>query len=208
MSGNGFAPYGFVVYSKGIWADADWRTGTVKIFVVDDYIPVLNCVAAMLGAMGHSVVTFSDPRLAVASLTADVDLVLVDINMPEMDGFEVARLAAAKLGQSPPRTLLMSGEESRAAEVARCPPSTVIGILAKPFDFAGLARVVGLVAETRSCCPGKTTPYADALPHACGKSHGGESPADQEICFTRDYACCPSYAAHCGQAFRKSIQGD
>ena len=178
----------------------------MKIVVVDDYFPILKCVAAMLQAMGHTAVTFSDPCLAVQSLGPDVDLVISDISMPGMDGFVVARQVAAKLGASPPRTLLMSGLTEYAADVAVFPPATVIGMIEKPFDFADLARVVTCLAETRSCCPGRARTMPEIPPHECS-SEPMTAPCEAEpICFTREYAHCRFYASHCGRGLRTWIR--
>ena len=62
-----------------------------KLLVVDDQHPVLETLGAMLTSIGYRVVCVSTGAgaLAAARLNA-FDGALIDIYMPEMDGFETA----------------------------------------------------------------------------------------------------------------------
>ena len=61
-----------------------------KIFVVDDDRFVLESVTTLLGEFGFSVRAFSNGQDAVRQFVMEpVDLVLTDINMPDMDGIEL-----------------------------------------------------------------------------------------------------------------------
>lgn len=69
------------------------EAGSIKsILVVDDNADVAGSLAMLLELSGHRVVTASDGPAGLA-LAAEVrpDLVLLDIGLPGMDGYEVAR---------------------------------------------------------------------------------------------------------------------
>src|SRR5256885_1775482 len=63
-----------------------------SILVVDDYFPILNLVALALVTEGYEVQTACDGREALAAVQEHCpDLVVLDLQMPEMDGRSFAR---------------------------------------------------------------------------------------------------------------------
>jgi hypothetical protein len=64
-----------------------------KILIVDDDVRNVFALTSVLEASGMDVVYAENGREGVTTLTAnpDVDLVLMDIMMPEMDGYETTR---------------------------------------------------------------------------------------------------------------------
>src|SRR5690349_12211055 len=71
---------------------------TANIMVVDDQPENLRLVEVMLKELGHEIRSFPRGRLALsAAEQRPPDLILLDINMPEMDGFETCeRLKLSK----------------------------------------------------------------------------------------------------------------
>ena len=67
--------------------------GKSVLLVVDDYPENLVTMRAVLQRQDWEIVTASSGMEALGLLLdVDVDIVLLDVQMPEMDGFEVARL--------------------------------------------------------------------------------------------------------------------
>ena len=80
-----------------------------KILVVDDQDLVRDVVRIALEEAGHQVLTAASPSKALALVPgeSDIELLLVDVVMPEMDAFELAsRLSAGLPGV---KILYMSG---------------------------------------------------------------------------------------------------
>ena len=70
----------------------DSATHEAKLLVVDDEPNILELLSASLRFAGFEVATASDGREAVATAKAfRPDLMVLDVMMPEMDGFEVVR---------------------------------------------------------------------------------------------------------------------
>ncbi len=63
-----------------------------KILVADDDVMVRNTVSKILEMFGHQVVTVEDGRGVVGIVDDSFDVIILDINMPEMDGFETIRI--------------------------------------------------------------------------------------------------------------------
>ena len=64
-----------------------------NVLIVDDTPANLTLLARMLGDRGYRVRPVPSGKLALKAAASDPpDLVLLDISMPEMDGFEVCRL--------------------------------------------------------------------------------------------------------------------
>ncbi|MCZ8258459.1 MAG: response regulator [Polaromonas sp.] len=64
-----------------------------KILIVDDNVDAANTLAALLGMDGFAVTTAYDGIAAVAATKADTpDIVVMDIGMPGMNGYDAARL--------------------------------------------------------------------------------------------------------------------
>lgn len=68
------------------------NASTKKIMVVDDSELNLMMMESFIDPMGHTVMTAKNGREALEKINAELpDLVLLDVMMPEMDGFEVCR---------------------------------------------------------------------------------------------------------------------
>jgi DNA-binding response OmpR family regulator len=66
------------------------RNGKARILIVDDEEDITSMLKKGLEHYGFEVVAFNDPILALSSFKAGVyDLMLLDIKMPKMDGFEL-----------------------------------------------------------------------------------------------------------------------
>ena len=105
------------------------------IMVVDDQPANLKLLEDFLMQQGHTVRSFPRGRLALDSAVRNLpDLILLDINMPEMDGFEVCKRLKAdeKLASIP--VLFLSGLNQTADKVNAF-ESGGLDYITKPFQL-------------------------------------------------------------------------
>ncbi len=122
-----------------------------RLLVIDDEQANLDLMGRVLRRSGYECVTLtSDPRWAVAQLPVlEPDLVLLDLHMPEMDGFEVLR----HLQQTVPEHDLLP-RLVITADATEATRRTALGLgahdfLTKPIDVTETALRVGNLLATR-----------------------------------------------------------
>ena len=75
-----------------------------RILVVDDDADIRRLARTLLESAGHEVRTAADGLEGLAAAQdGGLDLILLDINMPEMDGWETLRLLKAEPRTAPRR---------------------------------------------------------------------------------------------------------
>ena len=113
-----------------------------KILVVDDEPAVLFALSEALTdkRRGWKAVTARDGREALSILESDkIHLVVTDLRMPEMDGFELL----AQLRRTRPELPVIVMTALGSAETSgRLDPEGVLECLSKPFDIAVLQRKI------------------------------------------------------------------
>jgi twitching motility two-component system response regulator PilH len=68
-----------------------------KILLVDDNQDFLRVMDMTLRSLGHEVLTASDPETGLEIAVAEKpDIILLDLYMPGMDGYELGRLLSVK----------------------------------------------------------------------------------------------------------------
>ncbi len=116
----------------------------LSLLVVDDEELVRKTFAMLLRTAGYSVVEAADgPSALAAFATTHVDVVLTDLGMPGMSGWELARRLK---GQSPglPVILLTGWQDQAPGDEAD--RRSVDAILGKPVRLAELSRVIQEIA--------------------------------------------------------------
>lgn len=121
----------------------------VNILVVDDTPANLQVLVGMLKEHGHRVRPVLDGRMALRAAKADIpDLILLDINMPDMNGFEVCEQFKAdpKLADIP--VIFISGNNETADKVKAFSVGGV-DYVTKPFHMAEVEARVATHLELR-----------------------------------------------------------
>ena len=114
-------------------------TRPARILVVEDDDNIRELVDVILSGAGYEVVTAPDGAAALQIIgSARPDLVLLDMRMPVMDGWEFARQYRARPEPHAPIVVLTAARDAaqRAAEIH------ANGYLGKPFDMASLLNLV------------------------------------------------------------------
>lgn len=114
-------------------------TPRATILVVDDDEAIRTAVSLVLSDEGYDVVTAEHGRAALERLvTVQPDLILLDMRMPIMDGWELARVYRAAPEPHAAIVVLTAAHDaaSRAAQIQAA------GFLAKPFGLAELLATV------------------------------------------------------------------
>jgi CheY-like chemotaxis protein len=110
-----------------------------RILVIDDDESIREMIALILDDQGLQVCTARDGHEALALIAQDApDLILLDMKMAHMDGWQFASRYRALTGQRAPLVVITAARDAaeRAAEIA------ADGYLAKPFDLDDLLRVI------------------------------------------------------------------
>lgn len=111
-----------------------------RILVIEDHTPTRLAMSKLIRQAGAEVVTARDGEEGLNYLlTQRFDVMLTDLRMPVMDGFELLQ-HCARLPEShrPPRVIAISGEYE--AGVLQGQP---VQFLPKPFNLSALLDLIG-----------------------------------------------------------------
>jgi CheY-like chemotaxis protein len=129
-------------------------TPTGEIFVIEDDYPVRMVMEEALTEAGYRATGFGNGLAALDALAVkQPDLILLDMRMPRMDGFEFLNKLRANPACATIPVIIVSGlgdELLRAIDARAAESLGVVGIFAKPFDVPTLVRYIrGSLARAR-----------------------------------------------------------
>ncbi len=122
-----------------------------KILLTDNSPAVLTAVGSALREAGHDVTCTSSGADALCLLANKPphDLLLLDLGMPGVDGYEVL----SKLGPTSPPVVIITGG---AVSATVATTGKVARVLPKPFDLAQLMEAVNSVLTQPQAIGGGT----------------------------------------------------
>jgi signal transduction histidine kinase/CheY-like chemotaxis protein len=123
--------------------------GSGTILLVEDEAQIILIAKTMLKALGFTVIEASNGKEALELYrkhAAEITLVMTDLRMPVMDGYELFR--ELKLLKADLPIIISSGfgETLVTSQIAR---SEITGLASKPYSFAQLREILKKVMENK-----------------------------------------------------------
>jgi two-component system NtrC family sensor kinase len=117
-----------------------------RILIVDDEDEIAGLLAEVLAQAGYGADTAPNGRAALDRLeAASYDVVIADVNMPELDGPGLYDALAQRQPQLAGRFVLFGGDTG-SAKVRSFVERTGVLCVAKPFDPEAVLRIVRRLA--------------------------------------------------------------
>ncbi|MBI3793628.1 MAG: fused response regulator/phosphatase [Nitrospinae bacterium] len=121
---------------------------TAKILLVDDNPDNVYLLEVILQARNYKTVSARNGREAVDAVTNDgeIDIILMDVMMPEMDGFEASRHIRNRKESAHIPIIMMTAKKRELGDVVRGLDEGAVDYVTKPFDEEELlARVKSML---------------------------------------------------------------
>jgi two-component system sensor histidine kinase/response regulator len=114
------------------------ETAPARILVVDDQEANVQVLGGMLGQLGFEIVPVISGEQALRRLAAHpADLILLDVLMPEMDGFEVCRRIRTQAPLAEIPIIFLSAADDKTF-IVRALEAGAVDYVTKPFNQAEL----------------------------------------------------------------------
>ena len=117
----------------------------LQVLLAEDSLANQRLTVDLLEKDGHTVTVAKNGAEAVeAAIAAPFDVILMDLQMPEMDGFEAAQAIRRRERetQAPPTPIVALTARTTQADVERCRMVGMDGYLSKPFRRAQLFEII------------------------------------------------------------------
>jgi len=112
----------------------------LRIAIVDDEQGILLSLSLFLELEGHIAFTFSSPLDAIKTIpNEDIDLIIMDMRMPEMSGEEAANIFKGNILTKNIPIILFSAHDIPLEVTDRV---GAYGVLEKPFQFQKLTKLI------------------------------------------------------------------
>ena len=144
----------------------------IRILVAEDNVTNQKVIGKLLGRDGHVVTIVDNGEQAVEALTkGDFDLVLMDINMPIMNGLDATKLHRfASLGRPRIPIFALTADVTPDTRAA-CEEAGMDGCLHKPIEQAELRAALVKAAGRDMAGAAAGTPFSgDSSPVASGEA--------------------------------------
>ncbi len=123
------------------------RSGMKTILVAEDEPTIRELVSDILDSQGYKVITVEDGEAAVraySEIKDDIDLVILDMNMPKMNGVETFAKLKAINSRVP---ILLSSGSSHDAQDRELLREGLSGFLQKPYQIGEFLEKVGAALQ-------------------------------------------------------------
>lgn len=120
-----------------------------RILVADDDPDLLDLLKMDLSYQGYEIVTATNGKDALAAILANpaaLDLVLLDVMMPFIDGYHVASEASTKLGEKAPKIVIMTSRDTSREKGIGILSGALI-MIQKPFTMQELHKKVAEILK-------------------------------------------------------------
>ncbi len=118
-------------------------TSSLRILVAEDQPQNRQLIASYLTSRGYRADLVENGRLAIEAVHRKAyDLILMDLLMPEADGYAATRAIREHLHGGPQPRIFALTANVMPEERERCREAGMDGMLAKPLDFKQLAQVL------------------------------------------------------------------
>jgi DNA-binding response OmpR family regulator len=106
-----------------------------SVLVVEDDVHIAHVLSFMLERQGYRVIHVADGRAAVQHVTAEPapDLVLLDVMLPYVDGFEIVGLIRAQAGWEAVPVLMLTAKNTER-DTVRALDAGANDFIIKPFQ--------------------------------------------------------------------------
>lgn len=122
------------------------RSSLRKILIVDDSVSIRQMIGFALRRGGYEVIEAEDGRDALNKLSrATVDLVLTDLNMPEMDGIALIRILRKQPAMKSKPILMLTTEGLGTKQEQEGQAAGASGWIVKPVDSEKLLQTLAKV---------------------------------------------------------------
>ena len=133
---------------KTVYRSPRRRASAPRVLLIDDDPVIRMLCSANLQALGIEVLEAGDGSEGFELARRErPDLVLLDVSMPGLDGFDVARLVRGHRRTRRIPLMFLSGEKGNDA---RARQFGAIACLAKPFDPIALAALIAATVNRQS----------------------------------------------------------
>jgi two-component system chemotaxis response regulator CheY len=125
--------------------------GFMKILVVDDSAPMRSLLRQMLKKMGHPVVEAENGKKALEQLKIhrDVGLILLDWNMPEMNGMELLDALGGKEKKREHPYVIVVSTECEMEKIIQAMERGADEYIMKPFTKEILEEKLSILGISR-----------------------------------------------------------
>ena len=126
------------------------QNSVIDILLVEDVELNVTVACALLNKLGHQVQVARDGTQALAMANPDdFDLILLDIQLPDMTGFDVAEQLLARYGDSLPPMVALTANALREDRDA-CLAAGMDDYVSKPVDVRLLTQAIERVRRPLS----------------------------------------------------------